>query len=342
MQNQNGHFRHIAFFYFKKGKTAAETHRKLIRVYGKDAITERTCQNWFINFRSGNFLMEDRPRSGRPVLLNEDKLKEIIENDRHITVREIAMKLNLSKTTIADHIKKMGYSKKLDVWVPHMLSEFQLIQRMNICDMLLKRNQSNPFLKNLITGDEKWIVYDNVQRKRSWSKSGETSQRISKPDTHQKKVMLSIWWDYKGIIYYELLPSNRTIDSNVYCKQLSKLNECLQQKRPELINRARVVFHHDNARPHTSLVTRQKLLELGWDLLPHPSYSPDIAPTDYHLFLSLQNSLAGKTFASDDIIKTYLDDFFAGKPQKFYEAGIMKLPDRWKLIVEHNGQYVIQ
>jgi histone-lysine N-methyltransferase SETMAR len=341
MQKQNEHFRHIAFYYFKKGKRAADTHRKLCRVYGVDAITERTCQIWFTKFRSENFLFQDVPRSGRSVQLNEDQLKAIIENDRHITVREIAKKLNLSKTTIDDHLRNLGYSKKLDIWVPHKLVENQLIQRINICDMLFKRNQIDPFLKNLITGDEKWIVYNNVNRKRSWSKSGETSQRISKPDIHQKKVMLSIWWDYKGIIYFELLPSNKTIDSNVYCQQLSKLNDCLHQKRPNLVNRARVVFHHYNARPHTSLVTRQKLLELGWDVLPHPSYSPDMAPTDYHLFLSLQNSLAGKTFASDDTIKTHLNDFFAGKDQKFYEAGIMKLPERWKLIVEQNGDYVI-
>ncbi|KAG5344031.1 SETMR methyltransferase, partial [Acromyrmex charruanus] len=51
---------------------------------------------------------------------------------------------------------------------------------------------------------------------------------------------------------------------------------------------------HDNTRPHTSLITRQKLRKLGWEVLMHPPYSPDIAPSDYHLFRSLQTSLNGK------------------------------------------------
>ncbi|EFN78228.1 Histone-lysine N-methyltransferase SETMAR, partial [Harpegnathos saltator] len=50
--------------------------------------------------------------------------------------------------------------------------------------------------------------------------------------------------------------------------------------------------HQDNARPHTSIVTRQKFRELGWEVLMHPPYSPDLAPSDYHLFLSLQNFLS--------------------------------------------------
>ena len=80
---------------------------------------------------------------------------------------------------------------------------------------------------------------------------------------HQKKVLLSVWWDYKRIFYFELLPPNRTINSVVYIQQLTKLNNAIEEKRPELTNRKGVVFHHSNARPHTSLVTRQKLLELG-------------------------------------------------------------------------------
>jgi len=96
----------------------------------------------------------------------------------------------------------------------------------------------------------------------------------------------------------------------------------MPQKHPELINRKGVMFHHDNTRPHTSLVTRQKLLQHGWDVLPHLPYSPDLAPSDFHLFRSLQNSLNGKMFASEDLIK---QTSLAKKDGKFYERGIMKL-----------------
>ena len=154
--------------------------------------------------------------------------------------------------------------------------------------------------------------------------------------------MLSVWWDFKGIVFYELLPDKTTINSDVYCHQLDKLNESLKHKRPELINRKGVVFHQDNARPHTSLVTRQKLLQLRWNIMPHPPYSQDLAPSDYHLFRSLPNYLDGNTFGSNEDVKNHLEKFFSSKEQIFYERGIMSLPGRWKKVLDHNGQYVFQ
>ena len=106
--------------------------------------------------------------------------------------------------------------------------------------------------------------------------------------------MLSMWWDYKGVEYFELLPNNRTISSDIYCQQLMKLVEAIKEKLPELANRKGIMFCHDNARPHKSLATRTKLLELGWEVMLHPPYSSDFAPSCYHLFRSLQNFLNGK------------------------------------------------
>ena len=124
-------------------------------------------------------------------------------------------------------------------------------------------------------------------RKRSWSKRDELAQSTSKADIHQKKVMLNVWCDFKGIVYFELLPRNQTINSNVYGRQLMKLDKEVKEKRPELSTRKGVIFHQDNARPHTSLNTRKNLLELGWEVMPHPPYSPDLAPSNYHLYRSL-------------------------------------------------------
>ena len=112
------------------------------------------------------------------------------------------------------------------------------------------------------------------------------------------KVLQCVWWDWQGIIHYELLPYGQTLNSDLYCQQLDRLNAALMQKRSSLINRGRIVFHQDNARPHTSLVTRQKLRELGWELLLHPPYSPDLVPSDYHLFLCMANELGSRKLAT--------------------------------------------
>ncbi|GFX93581.1 histone-lysine N-methyltransferase SETMAR [Trichonephila clavipes] len=60
-----------------------------------------------------------------------------------------------------------------------------------------------------------------------------------------------------------------------------------------MVSRRGVEFHQDNARTQTSVVTRQNLWELGWEVLMRPPYSPDLAPRDYHLFLAFQNFLSG-------------------------------------------------
>ncbi|GFX83529.1 histone-lysine N-methyltransferase SETMAR [Trichonephila clavipes] len=89
------------------------------------------------------------------------------------------------------------------------------------------------------------------------------------------------------------------------------------------IGNIRGVFHQDNV---TSVVTRQNLWELGWEVLMHPPYSPDLAPSDYHLFLTFQNFLSDKKLGSREDCENQLPDFFANKAQNFKERGILKLP----------------
>jgi len=67
----------------------------------------------------------------------------------------------------------------------------------------------------MVTGDEKWVTYDNVRRKRSWSKSVEAAQAVAKPRLTARKVLLCVWWDWQGIILYELLPYVPALDSVV-------------------------------------------------------------------------------------------------------------------------------
>ena len=155
--------------------------------------------------------------------------------------------------------------------------------------------------------------------------ASETTPTTPKAGLHPKKVMLCIQWDWKGVLYYELLLENQTINSNEYCSQVDQLKAALDEKRPELVNRKCIIFRQDNARLHVSLMTRQKLLQLGWEVLIHPPYSPDTVPSDFHLFRSLKNSLNGKKFNFLEECKRHMEEFFAQK--KFWKDGIMKLPE---------------
>ncbi|KAF2351016.1 Myc-type basic helix-loop-helix (bHLH) domain [Trinorchestia longiramus] len=96
---------------------------------------------------------------------------------------------------------------------------------------------------------------------------------------------------------------NQTI-SEVYCQQLTRLKAVLQEKLPSLINRKGVILHHDNARPHTSRATKNLIEEFGWEVMHHPPYSPDLAPTDFHLFRSLQNHLMGQRLTSREEVQS--------------------------------------
>ena len=112
-------------------------------------------------------------------------------------------------------------------------------------------------------------------------------------------------------------------------QQLNKFKKLIGKKRPELVNRRGVVFHHVNARPHTSLKTQEKLKELDWDVLLHQPYSSDVALSDHHLFRSLEHHFRGKNLESEENLKTSpLQFFFYQKDRNFFLNGIFNLIER--------------
>ena len=83
---------------------------------------------------------------------------------------EIADILKISKSSVENHLHQLSYVNCFDVWVPHKLSEKNLLDRISTCDYLLKPNKNVAFLKQIVTGNEKCILYNNVKWKRSWGK----------------------------------------------------------------------------------------------------------------------------------------------------------------------------
>ncbi len=338
MEKSKVHIRHCLLYEYQLGHTAIEGTRNICAAIGDGSVSKTTAYDWFNRFKKNNYDLEDGPRSGRPNEVNIEALKDLVEGDPRLTTRCIATTLGCHHSTVEYHLHQLGFVLKLGVWVPHELTAKQLAERADTCMNLLCLKRTYQWLDHLITGDEKWVLYTNYTRKRQWLKSGEAPKPTSKVDLHPEKVMLCVWWDVHGIVYWELLPHNTTITAVVYCAQLERLKAEIEKTRPQ---HNKIYFLHDNARPHIAKLTRQKLIEFGWKVLPHPPYSPDLAPTDYHLFRSLSNNLREKTFNNDDEVLSYLTNFFQSKPAQFYSDGISSLPIRWQKVVDSDGQYII-
>ena len=133
--------------------------------------------------------------------------------------------------------------------------------------MLLVRNKRKGFLHRIATGDEKWIHYDNLKRKKSWGPPGHTSTSTTKPNIHRKKLLLCIWWDQLGIVYYELLKPNEIITGAVNRTQLVRLSRALKEKRAHYYSRPdKVILLHDNARPRVAAPVKTYLETLKWEV----------------------------------------------------------------------------
>jgi histone-lysine N-methyltransferase SETMAR len=88
-------------------------------------------------------------------------------------------------------------------------------------------------------------------------------------------------------------------------------------------------------------MTHQRIKELNWEILDHPPYSPDLAPSDYHLFRSFQNHLNNKKFERFEEVNNAIVAYFESKPRSFYKAGIENLVTRWETVIASNGNYMI-
>ncbi|KAK6042184.1 hypothetical protein COOONC_20310 [Cooperia oncophora] len=170
-------------------------------------------QNWSAKFRSGDFSLKVKNALARPVEVDDDLIKAI--SIRIVkTTREIAENLHVSNTCIENHLKQLV--QKLDAMGSCMNPPEEENASTN-CDLPKKPNKNDPFSKRLITGDEKGLF-----------------TTIPSGKDHGASQFGGIT---KELSTFELLPPNRTINSDVYIERLTKLNNAVEEKRPEFTNR---------------------------------------------------------------------------------------------------------
>jgi len=160
--------RHSLLYEFALGTSAAEAYRKLCVAFGEDVISRMTCYNWYDRFKEGSYETEDKPRSGRPSELSDETVKEVVEANPRATTREMASILRCDHSTVVRRLSALGKVQKLGTWIPHALTQANKERRVQTCTTLLSYSRRTNWLANVVTGDEKWVLYVNLKRRHQW------------------------------------------------------------------------------------------------------------------------------------------------------------------------------
>ncbi|CAF2346816.1 unnamed protein product [Rotaria sp. Silwood2] len=295
--------------YWNKGLSARAAAAEISKVEGEGTIGKTAAIKWFKRFEDGDFDFEDKPRSGRPSVLNEEDLHAALEDEPSFSTHDLADELGVAQRTVVNYLHKFDFVHKKPRQDPHELTEAQAIRCVEICRQLLDNPLDDRFWKRIVTCDEKWAFLVNRDRSRLWVPRDQNLPPVARQDPFDKKVMLCVY--------------------NV-----------LKQRYPTLMRRERALLQHDNAPAHRANLTKKKLDELdGVEVLPHPAYSPGHAPSDYGLFRSMEHFLQGRRLETFDQIEATCREFFKSKESHWYRDQIRQLAERWRKVIENDGLY---
>lgn len=346
---EKSEFRVLIKHYFLRGKTIKETEERLQKYYGESAPSHGMIHKWFTEFRYGRTDTNDAERSGRPKEVTTEemvnKIHDIVLADRRVKLREIAEMTGISMERVGNILhQELGMRKLSARWVPHLLTVDQKRKRVVTSQLCLNMYKRNPreFLRRFVTVDETWIHYytpETKEQSKQWTLPGERAPKKAKTVHSAGKVMATVFWDAEGIILIDYLEKGRTITGQYYSALLDKFDAAWKKERT-LPYRKKLLFHHDNAPAHSCLLATQKLLELHYELLPHPPYSPDLAPCDFFLFPNLKKWLGGKRFTTNEEVIAETKAYFEGFPKSYFLEGLKKLEYRWEKCIELKGDYV--
>ena len=213
-------------------------------------------------FKEGREEVENDPWSGRPstsrTMDNIERVKQMVNADRRLTVRMIAEELSINKDTfwsiITENLKMCKVCAKI---VHKLLSEDQKQQRVTVCQDIIERLENDPdLLGRVIAGDESWIFeYDpeTKRQSRQWKSPSSPRPKKARMSKSKVKVRLMAFFDIRGIVHFEFLPQGQTVNQYVYKEILRRLMRSVRDKRRDLWENNTWVLHHNNTPAHSAL-----------------------------------------------------------------------------------------
>ena len=323
------------------GDTAATIEKDLITLYGDRAPKTTFIYKWKDAIRNGVTSFNDAPRPGRPSQYDETDrvILSILEEEPFSSVRSIASKLDLCRETVRIILKeKLGLQKFKCRWVPNILTQSHKDNRILCSRQMLGTIDENGGVDGIITGDEAWFFFDNPSDGQ-WSKSPSEVRRNVNRTVKSQKVMVTIFWSVNGFHVIEVLPEGHTFDSEYFISLVKMLKKRIFPPKSKRWSK-KIYLHLDNAPVHRSRATTTTAQKIGFCMLRHPPYSPDIAPSDFFLFGYIKEKLKNCHYGSTDRLMTAIYNIIDGIPPELIANVMRNWISRLHMVIESDGDYI--
>ena len=139
--------------------------------------------------------------------------------------------------------------------------------------------------------------------------------------------------------YVGLFTQEKYNNWSVLCKLVRPLRTAIREKRRGKLSKG-VLLQQDNARVHTCKVAMGAVERNGYELIPHPAYSPELAPSGFFLFPNLKKDIRGLHSRSDEEVVTAVEEWVNGKDPDFFSSGLMALEHRWSKCITLEGNCI--
>lgn len=342
-------YRAVIKFLTKQRKSVQIILEEMSSVYGDSCPGKTMVYKWHSLFKQGRESLEDDPRPGRSTEVTTpelvEKVEKIVLEDARLKKKQLAEMVGVSDTTIFKILHEhLGMTKVSARWVPRMLTPPQKQQRVECSRAFLNLcgEDKDDVLNRIVTGDETWVHHyepESKQDSMQWHRKGAAPPKKFKVSQSAGKLMATVFWDSEGILLIDYKEKGVSITGEYYATILERLREAIKEKRRGKLSRG-VLLLHDNAPVHKSRVALAALHKVGFDILNHPPYSPDLAPSDYYLFPKMKKELRGKKFSTDEEVKDAVFSYFADKEKSFFYEGINKLIERSQKCIRLAGEYI--
>ena len=335
-------------FCVRLGKTGSETFEMLKQAFGDSCMSRSRTFEWFGRFKNGRTSTANDDRSGRPsTATTPSKVEEVraaVNQDRRRTIHDLCAEVGIGYGSCQRILtEQLNMHRIAAKFVPRVLTQDQKDSRVAICQELKETVINDPtLLLNVITGDESIVyAYDPETKLQSsqWKSPASPRPKKARMQKSKLKTMLICFFDQEGIVHREFVPPGMTVNADFYCDVLRRLRENVRRKRPQKWQNQKLIIHHDNAPAHRSFKVSQFLAKNSMTVVPHPPYSPDLAPCDFFLFPKLKLRMKGRRFDTIEEIQEESQRVLDTIPKRDFQGCFQAGQKRWDRCIRAKREY---